>query len=302
MFPRNLIFFYFDADLPADIEADLRKHPVRDPGDMELGTRGFASPYGRIDDRRVIRQGEVYGFALEERVRDINPRAVKDEVAKRVDKIAQDEGRKVGGRERKQIADDVWNEVLPRALVVSSITRGWIDLANRRVVVDARSRRTAENVISALREAFGSLPAVPPCPEESPRILMTYWLGEACPPEGSALGDECELRDPSGAHGSVVKCRRQDLNTEEIREHLRSGKQCFSTGLVYDDRLSLVLDDELTVKALRPTDVLLDASNDASYQSHDEEAEGSFALAVLEVNRLLAFLEQTFNVKRREAA
>jgi recombination associated protein RdgC len=302
MFPRNLIVYYFASDLRPDIEAALQEHAVREPGEAELATRGFASPYGRTDNRRVVRQGEVYGFAFEERMRDINPRAVKDEVAKRVEKIAQDEGRKVGGRERKRIADDVWNEVLPRALVVARITRGWLDLGNGRVVIDARSRKTAENVLSSLREAFGSLPAVPPAPDESPRIHMTSWLSEGAVPEGLTLGDECELRDASGAHGSVVRCRRQDLDTEEIREHLRSGKQCFSTGLTFDDRLNLVLGDDLAVKALRPTDVLLESAADSAYDSMDEETEGSFALAVLEVNRLLEFLERTFNVTRPEAA
>lgn len=302
MFPRNLIVYYFDAELRPDMEAALLEHSVRDPGPAEFGARGFTSPYGATDDRRVVRHGNVYGFAHEERVRDISTRAVMGEVAKRIEKIAEDEGRKVGGRERKRIADDVWNEVLPRALVVPRVTRGWIDLANGRVVVDVRSRKAAENVLSALREAFGSLPAVPPAPEESPRIHMTSWLSEGAVPEGLTLGDECELRDPSGAHGSVVRCRRQDLDTEEIREHLRSGKQCFSTGLTFDDRLNLVLGEDLAIRALRPTDVLLDSTADNAYDSQDEEIEGSFALAVLEVNRLLEFLERTFNVTRPEGA
>ncbi len=302
MFPRNLIVYYFGMELRPDIEAALQEHPVRDPGPAEFGARGFTSPYGSADDRRVVRHGDVYGFAHEERVRDISTRAVMGEVAKRIGKIAEDEGRKVGGRERKRIADDVWNEVLPRALVVPRVTRGWIDLANGRVVVDVRSRKAAENVLSALREAFGSLPAVPPAPEETPRIHMTSWLSEGAVPEGLTLGDECELRDPSGAHGSVVRCRRQDLDTEEIREHLRSGKQCFSTGLTFDDRLDLVLGEDLAVRALRPTDVLLDSTADNAYDSQDEEIEGSFALAVLEVNRLLEFLERTFNVTRPEGA
>jgi recombination associated protein RdgC len=300
MFPRNLIVYHFDAELRSDIEAALQQHPVRDPGPADFGASGFTSPYGRTDERRVVRHGDVYGFAHEERVRDISTRAVMDEVARRIEMIAEDESRKVRGRERRRIADDVWNEVLPRALVVTRVTRGWIDLANGRVVLDVRSRKTAENVLSALREAFGTLPAVQPAPEESPRVHMTSWLSEGAVPEGLTLGDECELRDPSGAHGSVVRCRRQDLDTEEIREHLRSGKQCFSTGLTFDDRLDLVLGEDLAIRALRPTDVLLDSTADNSYDSQDEEIEGSFALAVLEVNRLLEFLERTFNVTRPE--
>jgi len=300
MFPRNLIVFRFGVALRDDIEAALQEHAVRDPGPQELAASGFTSPYGRVDDRRVIRHGDVLGFTYQERVRDISARAVNTEVANRVDKIVEDEDRKVGGRERKRIRDDVWNELLPRAIVIPRSINGWLDLANGRVVIDARSRRTAEDVLSALRQAFGSLPAVPSAAEDSPRLVMTSWLADADLPERLAFGDECELRDPSGAHGSVVRCRRQDLDTEEIREHLRSGKQCFSAGLVFDDRLSLVLGDDLAVRALRPTDLVLDDAG-AAYQSQDEEIEGTFALAVLEVSRLLEFFEQTFRIAKPEA-
>lgn len=300
MFPRNVIFYRFDAELQEGIEEALRKHTIRDPGPQEMATSGFRSPYGPADDRRVIRQGKVLGFAYELRERDLTARAVSAELDRRVMKIAEDEDRLVGGRERKRIRDDILTELLPKAVIIASVTRGWIDLGSGRVVIDARTRRKAENVLSSLREAFGSFPAVPPAPEESPRVLMTHWLAQAEAPKGVAFGTECELRDPSGAHGSVVRCRRQDLDTDEIREHLRSGKQCFSAGLVFDDRLDLVLADDLSIKALRPTDVLADESGGISHASQDEETEGGFALAVLEVSRLLTFVETTFRIPTLE--
>lgn len=302
MFPRNLTVYRFGKLDCEDIEAALKGHVVRDPGPMELGTSGFASPYSRADDRLTVRCGKVVGFLYQARTRDIRPRAVNDEVANRVQKIADEEGRKVGARERKSIRDDVWNELLPRALVVTSNVFGWIDPVGGRVVIDTRSRRTAEAVLSNLRQALGSLPAVPPSPEESPRLILTHWLANGVLPEGIAFGDECELRDPATSAGSVARCRRQDLDSDEIREHLRSGKQCFATGLVFQDRMTLVLSEDLTVKSLRPTDVLLDGAAGANYESQDEEVEGSFTLAVHEVDRLLAFLEQTFRIPRPEAA
>ena len=64
------------------------------------------------------------------------------------------------------------------------------------------------------------------------------------------LGDECELRDPAEA-GAVVRCRRQDLESDEVREHLKSGKQVFQLGLEYDERVSFVLGEDLTVRKLR---------------------------------------------------
>lgn len=300
MFPRNLIVYRFGTLSREDIEDALQLQTIRDPGEQELGTNGFSSPYGRSDDRMTLRSPGVVGFRYQERNRDLRARAVNDEVAKRVEKLAEDEGGKVTSRRRKEIRDDVWNELLPRALITTSNVGGWIDLVNGRVVIDARTRNKADRVLNALRGALGSLPAVPSAPEESPRLLMTHWLATGEIPEQIALGDECELRDPATASGSIARCRRQDLDSDEIREHLRSGKQCFAAGMVFQDRLSLVLSDDMTVKALRPTDVVLDEVS-ANYESSDEEVEGTFALAILEVNRLLSFLEQTFRIERPEA-
>jgi recombination associated protein RdgC len=303
MFPRNLTVYRIGAPPRSsidEIEAELALHTTRDPGPQELSASGFASPYGPTGDRLVVRHGRTVGFTHQLRVRDITARAVNEEVTKRAQKIADDEDRKVGARERKGIRDDVWNELLPRALISTRATRGWIDLGDGWVVIDTRSRQRAENVLSQLREAFGSFPAVRLAAEESPRLLMTHWLATGEMPAGLTLGDECELRDPATSHGAVVRCRRQDLDTDEIREHLRSGKQCFTTGLTFDDRLDLVLAEDLSIRALRPTDVLLDSALQ-EHESQDAEVENNFALAVLEVTRLLTHLETTFRIPRPEA-
>ena len=104
--------------------------------------------------------------------------------------------------------------------------------------------------MTQVREALGRFPATPMAPEESPRVLMTDWLMGGKLPDGLALGDECELRDPAEA-GAVVRCRRQDLESDEVREHLKSGKQVFQLGLVFDDRMSFVLGEDFVVRKLQ---------------------------------------------------
>jgi recombination associated protein RdgC len=300
MFPRNLNLFRFDVMPHADVEAALGKHRSREPGPQEFATQGFVSPYGRTDDRMTIRSGSYVGFRYQARHRDLRPTSVNEAIAKEIDAITKDEGRKVGTRERKRIRDDVVNRMLPHAPVISSNVFGWLDPINGWLVLDVRSRRNAEAVLSSLREAFGSFPAVPLAPDNEPRLLLTHWLATGEVPKHIALGAECELRDPT-SHGAVVKCRNQDLDTDEVREHLRSGKQCFSAGLVYDDRVDLVLSADLTVTGLRPLDVILEAQG-GEHDSEDAEIESDFALATLEVAGLLAFLEDAFKIRRPRSA
>ncbi len=224
---------------------------------------------------------------------------INDELSRRIQKIVEEEARKIGGRERKRMKDDVLNELLPRAFVRTSRMSAYADKKNGWLVLDTSSRKSAENTLTQVREALGSFPAVPLAPEESPRTLMTDWVTSGDLPAGLSLGDECELRDPATATGAIARCRRQDLETEEIREHLRNGKQVFQLGLVFDDRISFVLGEDLILRKLRFLDVVLDGMGD-SHESAAAEMDANFALMGLEFERLLGKLEEWFKLPRPE--
>jgi recombination associated protein RdgC len=138
---------------------------------------------------------------------------------------------------------------------------------------------------------------VPLAPEEGPRVLMTDWLATGNLPAGLALGDECELRDPATATGAIARCRRQDLDAEEVKEHLRNGKQVFLLGLTFDDRISFVLGEDLVIRKLKFLDVVMDELGDSQADAH-AEMDASFALLTLELARLLAKLEEWFGLPR----
>ena len=143
--------------------------------------------------------------------------------------------------------DEVLTDLLPRAFARPSRIAAYLDLSLGWLVVDSSSRKNAEAVVSAIREALGSVPALPVNAESSPRAIMTGWIGGEPMPDAFMLGDECELRDPVDA-GAIVKCRRQELDSDEVREHLKVGKQCFHLGLVFAERLSFVLGEDMVVR------------------------------------------------------
>lgn len=302
MFFRNLTLFRFSAEVAEDVsrlDEALAEHRLRPVGPMEFSTRGFVSPLGHADGALTHTVGQYTKVVAASESRMLPPSVVNDELAKRVQNIADDEGRKVSGRERKRIKDDVLNELLPRAFVRQSRTAAYIDARNGWVAVDTSSRRAAEDVLSMLREALGSFPAVPLAPEESPRVLLTHWLASGEAPTGFALGDEVELRDPATASGGIVRGRLLDLDTDEVREHLRAGKQAFRLGLVFDDRIGFLLGEDLVVRKLKFTDVVLDERPD-SPESAAAELDGNLALMALEHARLLEKLAEFFKLPRPE--
>jgi recombination associated protein RdgC len=126
---------------------------------------------------------------------------------------------------------------------------------------------------------------------------MTGWLIDGKLPPGLALGEECELRDPAEA-GAIARCRRQDLESDEVREHLKSGKQVFQLGLVFEDRMSFVLGEDLVVRKLKFLDVVLDTLGEQNAESKQAELDAVFALMTLELKNLFERLDQWFGIPR----
>lgn len=301
MFFRNLSLFRFSSAVADDLkrlDEAVGEHRLRPCGPLEMFTKGFVPPVGRGDDApltHVVKHCTMLSVGGEDKL--LPAAVVNDELQRKVRKIAEEEGRKVGGRERKRLKEDLLTELLPRAFVRTSRLSAYVDTKHGWLVLDTASRKSAENALTQVREALGSFPAVPLAPEEGPRVLMTDWLANGTLPAGLALGDEVELRDPATATGAIAKCRRQDLDAEEVKEHLRNGKQVFQLGLVFDDRMSFVLGEDLVVRKLKFLDVVTEELGD-SFEDAQAEADASFALLTLELERLLAKLEEWFGLPR----
>lgn len=300
---RHLTLMRFSPAVAADLAAALptatAEHSMRACGPLELSTTGFVPPIGAADAAATLQVNQCLFATVGAETKLLPPAVLNDALRRKVQRIADEEGRKVGGRERKRIREDLLTELLPRAFVQQARTAAYADTRDGWLVIDTASRKQAESVLTQWREALGSFPAVPLAPEEGPRVLMTDWLANGKLPAGLALGDECELRDPATASGAVIRARRQDLDAEEVKEHLRNGKQVFALGLVFDDRLSFVLGEDLTVRKLRFLDVVLDEMGD-SQQDAEAEANATWYLMTAELRRLLDKLAEVFGTARPE--
>jgi recombination associated protein RdgC len=300
MFFRNLSLFRFPESVVKSIKRlpkDLEAHRLRECGPLELATRGFVSPYGRESEELMHGFGAYSLVSIGSEERLLPGVVVAEELADRIAKIADKEGRRPGAKERKRLKEEVISEFLPRAFIRPSRLSAYLDGEQGWFVVDSASRKAAEDAVSQVREALGRFPATPMAPSESPRNLMTGWLIDGKLPKGLALGEEVELRDPAEA-GAIVRCRRQDLESDEVREHLKSGKQVFQLGLVFDERVGFVLGEDLVVRKLRFLDQVLDALDEDAVESVKAEIDARFALMSLELRRLLDNMDEWFGLPR----
>ncbi|MDK2127182.1 recombination-associated protein RdgC, partial [Parachitinimonas caeni] len=124
--------------------------------------------------------------------------------------------------------------------------------------------------------------------QQSPVTVMTNWLENGAD-EGFTLDADCELKAP-GDEGAVIRCRRQDLNAEEIRNHLAAGKLVTQLALSWADRVSFVLTDKLQIKRLAMLDLLQDQLKDTDAGSADLLFDATLTLLVGELRGLMTDL------------
>jgi recombination associated protein RdgC len=301
MFFRNLTLFRFPTTHKLDdLDRGLDECQLKPVGPLELSSRGFISPFGRDSEVFAARQRDAIWLTVGGEDRLLPGAVVNDMLARKLDEIEQKEGRKPGGRTRKRIKDELITDLLPRAFVKPSRTDALLDVEHGIVVVDTSSRKSGENVVSEIRRALGSFPALPLNAEVAPRSVLTGWIAGEPLPDGLALGDECELRDPVD-QGAVVKCQRQELQGDEIGKHLEAGKQVTRLALTLDDHVSFVLGEDLVVRKFKLLDGAVDQLESSDRDDLRAELDARFGLMSGEVKRLFAVLEKALKLSKAEA-
>ncbi|MCU1716877.1 recombination-associated protein RdgC [Pseudomonas sp. 5P_3.1_Bac2] len=294
MWFRNLLIYRLTQDIPLDadaLEKALEAKLARPCASQELSTYGFIAPFGKGEDAPLVHaSGDFLLLAARKEERILPGSVVRDALKDKVDEIEAEQMRKVYKKERDQLKDDIVQTFLPRAFIRKSATFAAIAPKQGLILVDASSPKRAEDLLSTLREAIGSLPVRPLTVKIAPSATLTDWVKtQQAAPDFHVL-DECELRD-SHEDGGVVRCKRQDLTSDEIQLHMASGKVVTQLSLAWQDKLSFVLDDKLVVKRLRFEDLLQDQAEQDGGDDDLGQQDASFTLMML---TLVDFLPALF--------
>lgn len=301
MFFRNLTFFRFPTTLAFDdLETLLADHRLKPVGPLELSSRGFVPPMGRDAEALTHRVADAIWLTVGGEDKLLPGVVVNDLLARKLADIEQQEGRKPGGRTRKRLKEDLVHELLPRAFVRPVRTDALLDLEHGICIVDTASRKSAESVVSEIRHALGSFPALPLNAEVAPRSILTGWIAGEPLPDGLSLGDECELKD-AAERGAIVKCQRHDLACDEIGKHLDAGKQVTRLALTLDDHVSFVLGEDLVLRKFKLLDGAVDRLEATERDDLRAELDARFALMAGEAKRLFTILESALRLSRIDA-
>jgi recombination associated protein RdgC len=288
MWFRNLQLYRLSPDYkldPADLVERLAKQPLTPCGGLDRIRLGWLPVRGEED--YVYEQGGQFLLAMGIEDKLLPASVVKQAADEIAAEIEAKEGYRPGAKRRREIREQVEDELLPRAFSKRSTIHAWIDPKQGWLVVDASSTNKAEALLKLLSDCAPDLPLKLLHTQLSPGVAMTGWLADGEPATGFTIDRDCELQLP-GEDRATVRYVRHALDGEEIAEHIAAGKQVTRLGLTWADRISFVLTDKLEVKRVQFLDILKEQSE----QAEDAEAlfQIEFALMTGELAHLLADL------------
>lgn len=208
---------------------------------------------------------------------------IKQFVHDRVKAIEENEGRRVGRKEIRELRESMALELLPRAFVRRRTTFGWIDPSNGWLAIDAASPAKAEEFLEHLHKSVEGFPASQLKTVQSPSAAMTGWVADADAPAGFTIDQDIELRS---AEDAVIRYVRHSLEGKEIQQHIADGKVVTRLGMTWGDRISFQLNEKLQIKRLEFLDILKEES-DSQAENEEERFDLDFTLMAGELSHLL---------------
>lgn len=272
------------------LEEQLAQCPLKPVGPQELSSIGFVSPFGTTSEAMSHQVGDciLFSVGIEEKV--LPNSAVLERLAEEVAKFEEDHGRRPGGKMRRELKANIITEMLAKAFKKKSRIDAYIDRKRELVIINTASRKKAEAVAAQIRLALGSFPALPQDASNT-IVVLTHWVsGEQQLPHALVLGEECLLKNEGG--GESARLSHHDLGADEVTHHLESGKQCQQLGVLFQDRLSAVINADLSLSKLKLLDAAIQQLENTETETVQQEIDARFALLTGELGPFIDLLRK----------
>lgn len=289
MWFKNLIIFKFVQPFALDAAAlseKLEAAQFQPVGKMERQSIGFTRPARHAATPFVHAVGGNLLVCLQAEDKILPAAVIRDFADQKIQEIESQQGRKVGKKERREITERVTDELLPRAFTRRRKTTAMLMPQSGWLIVDSASAKKAEELLEWLRKSVEALAVRPLSTQGSPVVAMTSWLESGEAPENFTIETEVDLKLPE-EDGAMVRCVRQDLHTDEVRNHLATGKCVTKLALTWADRLGFVLTDSITLRRMSYLDLLQDEAKSAGAVDDCEQFDANLTIMAGEIGKWL---------------
>jgi recombination associated protein RdgC len=292
MWFSNIYFFKFtkafDTD-PAQLEQSLDELKFTPCGTLDMSKFGWTSALGHNTSAYThIANGNILLRAKKEE-KLLPSSVIKDMLEEKIANIEKAEGRPVKKKEKDQMKEDIVHSLLPQAFTKSSYVNGYIDTNNELLMINVSSKNKADDFMALLRKAIGSLPVEPIRKDGTIELLLTDWLKNKSLPSELGFEMEAELKSPE-EDGAIVRLKQQELTADEVTLHLDSGKQVTKLAVMWQDRISFIITDDLSLKKVKFTDLIKEQNDDIPNEDKLAKMDADFTLMTAEFGELLPYI------------
>jgi recombination associated protein RdgC len=241
---RNLRLYRVEGTWPDDEEGlseALGKAGFEPCGPFTERSSGFAPVAPEQGDSLARRVNGADLFRLRSQSRVLPHAAVNEELEARAEEFQERTGEAPRAREKRRLKAEVRDELLPKAMLRSDRVWGFFDLGGKVLAIDTAQEAAAERLLRRLQAAIEHL-QFKPLQFKRPfaDLLNSIFLGGA--PGQFAAGRECRMQDAVDK-AAVVRWTNFDLGDRSIRDHVASGMRLTHLGIVFDNMVSFVLDE-----------------------------------------------------------
>lgn len=296
MWFKNLQVFKLTEALNVDaagLDDVLAQRVLRECGPQEPRNLGWVSPVAQsveANEQPLVHSVSgcmIIAMGSEERL--LPASVVREELEERIMLAEQADGKKPSRKERTAIKEEIEFELMPRAFTRRKRMHALIDPVDGWVIVDGAAANRAEELLTLLRECLGSLKVLPLQQEDVVRDALTQWLQAGDLPAGLEIGFDCELRE-TGEDNGVIRCANFNLHGEEVQNALNVGRVVSRLGLVWQERVSFLLNDKAAFLRLKFLDQLQEQLDEMEPDSREMEFTSIMTLMIGEIRPLLLSL------------
>lgn len=264
MFKNVMVYRIGEGFAPtlADVQAALEPAQFVECGASQEKSVGWIPPRGEAYGPLVESVGGQWIMKLMIESKAVPGNVVRRKLDERVSEIEAATGRKPGKKEKRDLQDDILLSLLPQAFARQSTVIVWMDLENRRLVLNSGSQGKADEVMSALMNVLAGLSVTLIQTVTSPQAAMTQWL--LAPTEDEWPADLTVERETvlksTGEDAASVRFTRHHLANDDVRKHVLEGKLPTQLALSWDGRVAFVLTETLQLKKVQFLDGVMDES------------------------------------------
>lgn len=304
MWFKNLIVYRLSTPIELsedELETRLEEFAYRPCTSQDKSKYGWSKPMGKHGQSLLhVTDGNILLCAKKED-KMLPASVVKEALDEKVELIENETSRPVKKKEKDALKEEIEHSLLPRAFSRLGTTFAYIAPKMGLIIVDASSHNKAEDLLALLRKSIGSLAVLPMQSKSLVEQTMTSWLSDEVPTHPFELLEEAELKSPL-ENGAIIRCKNQDLICDELKAHIENGMFAVKVGMQYAESLTFILNEDLTIKRVKFTDVVLEQKDDQDKEDKAACFDADFAIMAGEFEQFIPALLDVLGGEERTSA